>query len=153
MQVLNDIWSSVRGSTNTRVKDPIIGTFIVSWCVCNWDKLAILFWGSKIAEQRINDLTNRMSVISDPSLLIKDLDLLFFPVILTLIYLFILPSFSLWVKKKQDNTTLLQHSHAIDLDIRRAEKQKDLNKAILRASPEKEFLAQEVKLDCNYPVK
>ena len=36
MQVLDDIWSSIKGNSKARVRDPVIGTFIVSWAVCNW---------------------------------------------------------------------------------------------------------------------
>lgn len=147
MQVLDDILTSMKGSAKTRVRDPIIGTFIVSWSFCNWDKLAVLLWGNGEAEQRITALGKSMAVIEEPGLLVTDLDLIVIPTALTFIYLFVLPVISLWVKKKQDKTILSQHSHAIELDIKRAEEQKNLNKAALRANPEKEFLAEEVKLD------
>ncbi|WP_025630300.1 hypothetical protein [Vibrio parahaemolyticus] len=147
MQVLDDIWSSIKGNAKTRVKDPVIGAFVVSWCFCNWDKLALLFWGTDKVDQRIAELTNSMSVITKPSLLWTDLDLVIIPGILALTYLFALPWLSLWVKKKQDTAVLSQHTHAIDLDIKQANEQKELNKAVLRANPEKEFLAEEIKLD------
>tara|TARA_R110001606_G_scaffold21158_4_gene74938 strand:+ start:23154 stop:24461 length:1308 start_codon:yes stop_codon:yes gene_type:complete len=147
MQVLDDIWSSIKGNSKARVRDPVIGTFIVSWAVCNWDKLAVLVWGNGEAEKRINALGKSMAVIEDPSLLKNDLDLMIIPSILTLLYLFILPVISLWVKKLQNKTVLSQHSHAIQLEIKRAEQQKNLNKVALRANPEKDFLAQEVRLD------
>ena len=147
MKVLDDIWSSVRGSARTRVKDPVVGAFIVSWCFCNWDKLALLFWGADKIDERVSQLSSSMSIITDPSLVWRDLDLLITPGILSLAYLFVLPWFSLWVKKKQDKTVLSQHSHAIGLDIRRAEEQKELNKAVFRSNPEKEFLTEEIKLD------
>ncbi|WP_369676634.1 hypothetical protein, partial [Enterococcus faecium] len=80
-----------------------------------------------------------MAVIEDPSLLKNDLDLMIIPSILTLLYLFILPVISLWVKKLQNKTVLSQHSHAIQLEIKRAQQQKNLNKVALRANPEKDF--------------
>jgi len=147
MQVLDDIWSSIKGNAKTRIKDPVIGAFVVSWCFCNWDKLALLFWGTEKADNRINELASSMSVITKPSLIWTDLDLLLLPISLTLIYLFVLPWLSLWVKKKQNDAVLSQHSHAIELDIKKADEQKDLNKAVLRANPEKEFLAEEIRLD------
>ncbi|MEH6472223.1 MAG: hypothetical protein V7752_13320 [Halopseudomonas sp.] len=143
MQALNDIWSSIKGNATTRVKDPVIGAFIVSWCFCNWDKLAALFWGTKKIDERIQDMANSMSISNS----LSDLGLLVFPLLLSVAYLFLLPGLSLWVKKKQDNTVLSQHSHAVELDIKRAVEQRELNKAALRADPEKEFLAEEVKID------
>ncbi|WP_350628004.1 hypothetical protein [Pseudoalteromonas sp. CAL260-MNA-CIBAN-0059] len=147
MQVLDDIWSTIKGNAKTRIKDPIAGTFIVSWCFCNWDKLALLFWGKGDLEKRVSALVESMSVLSNPSLLKQDLDLLVIPTILTIGYLFILPWASLWVKEKQKKTAVLQHSHAVDLDIEHTKKQWELNKERLRTNPEKDFLAQDVALD------
>lgn len=147
MQVLDDIWSTIKGNAKTRIKDPIAGTFIVSWCFCNWDKLALLFWGKGDLEKKINVLVESMSVLSSPSLLKQDLDLLVIPTVLTIGYLFILPWASLWVKEKQKKTAVLQHSHAVDLDIEHTKKQWELNKERLRTNPEKDFLAQDVALD------
>ena len=49
--------------------------------------------------------------------------------------------------RSQNRAILLQHTHAVELDIQQAETQKDSNKAVLRANPEKEFLAEEVRMD------
>lgn len=42
---LEDIWSSISSNTKARVSDPFAGTFILSWVLCNWNHLALLFWG------------------------------------------------------------------------------------------------------------
>lgn len=147
MQFWDDIWSSVKGNAKTRVKDPVFGAFVISWCFCNWDKLAILFWGTDTFDLRVAELSNSMSVITKPSLLWTDFDLFFCPSILAILYLFVLPWVSLWVKKKQDKVHLLQHSHTIELDTKLAHEQKELNKAVLRNNPEKEFLTEEIRLD------
>ncbi|ETX11659.1 hypothetical protein MUS1_09540 [Marinomonas ushuaiensis DSM 15871] len=147
MQVLDDIWSTIKGNAKTRIKDPIVGTFIVSWCFCNWDKLALLFWGKGDLEKRISALVESMALLSNPSLLKQDLGLLLIPTALTIGYLFILPLASLWVKEKQKKTAVLQYSHAVDLDIEHTRKQWELNKERLRSNPEKDFLAQDVALD------
>lgn len=143
MQVLDEIWSSIKGNAKTRVKDPVIGAFVVSWAVCNWDKLATLFWGPSNVDERIQDMVSSMSIFN----LILDIDLLIIPLLLSITYLFILPWVSLWVKKKQNKAILSQHSDAVDLDIECTKKQKELNKTALRANPEKEFLAEEVRID------
>lgn len=147
MQALDDIWASIKGNTKTRIKDPIIGTFIVSWSFCNWDKLATLFFGSKKVDERIEALSTSMSVLTNPSLAIKDIDLILLPSIVTIGYLFILPGLSLWVKNKQKNAFISQHSFTVDLDIEQAKKQWQLNKERLRSNPEKEFLTKDVELD------
>lgn len=147
MKILNDFFYSVRGNAIARSKDPIIGAFLIAWSVCNWDKLAILFWGTGEVEQRIKALSKKISIFTEPSLFWTDIDLVIFPFILTVLYLFIFPQLSLWVKEKQNKDILSGHAHAIDLDIQLIEKQKKLSKIKLRANPEKEFLAEEVKID------
>ncbi|MEI8617628.1 hypothetical protein P4S63_11455 [Pseudoalteromonas sp. B193] len=50
-------------------------------------------------------------------------------------------------ERKAKKTAVLQHSHAVDLDIEHTKKQWELNKERLRTNPEKDFLAQDVALD------
>lgn len=147
MQALDDIWASIKGNTKTRIKDPIVGTFIVSWSFCNWDKLATLFFGSQKVDERIEALSVSMSVLNNPSIVYKDIDLILLPSIITLGYLFVLPILSLWVKNKQKNVIISQHSFTVDLDFEQAKKQRQLNKERLRSNPEKDFLAKDVELD------
>ena len=147
MQILDEIWTSIKGNTRTRVKDPVIGTFIVAWCFCNWDKIAVFLWGTDKFENRVTALSTKMSITTNPHLLRTDLDLAVIPIILTLFYLFLLPLISLGVKKLQKSTLLLQHDETIDVEIRRTNLQKELNKAVLRSDPNQEFLAEEIKLD------
>ncbi|WP_417439942.1 hypothetical protein [Idiomarina abyssalis] len=147
MKVLSDVWSSITGNANTRIKDPVIGSFIVAWVICNWDKLAILFLGESITEDRIVALAEKMSIIESPALLYQDKDLLLLPFSLTVIYLFVLPKVSLWVNKKQKGSIISQYSHAVELDIEQAQKQWELNKERLRSDPNREFLGKDVELD------
>lgn len=39
MNILSDIWSSITGNLRMRVKDPLIGSFVVAWLLCNWDRI------------------------------------------------------------------------------------------------------------------
>lgn len=147
MQVLNDIWSSVKGNAKTRINDPIIGAFVISWALFNWDKLALLFFGDKSLELRINKISNNMATIENPSLLWQDLNLVILPVTLSIFYLFLLPHIALWVERKLKPTAIDRHDHTVEIDINKAIKQKELNKARLRANPDNDFLTQEVKID------
>lgn len=147
MQIIDDIWSSIKGNARARVNDPILGTFIVSWLFCNWDKVATLIWGTKKFDERVHDISQSMAVINNPRLIYTDWDLIVVPAVFTLIYLFVFPRVSLFVKKLQIKTMLLQHQQAVSLDITREKEQKELNKEKLRADPNKEFLAQDVEIE------
>ena len=149
MQVLDDIWASIKGNAKTRINDPIIGAFICSWVICNWDRLALLFWGTGNLEVRINKISQEMAFINNPSLVWTNCDLLLLPLILTIFYIFIFPKLAYWVAQQIKPTEISRHDHTVELDINKAIKQKELNKARLRANPENKFLAQEVKIDIN----
>lgn len=147
MKVLSDVWTSITGNANARVKDPVIGSFVVAWILCNWDKLAILFFGDNKVEERIGNLVEKMAIIQSPELIYQDLDLLILPSLIALVYLFILPTVSLWVNQKQKKPIIAQHSHAVDVEIAQAKKQWELNKEKLRSNPNKGFLEKDVELD------
>ena len=147
MQVFDDIWASIKGNAKTRINDPIIGAFVVSWGLCNWDRLALLFWGTGKLEARITKLSQEMSFLNDPSLILTNYDLLLLPLVLTIFYIFILPHLAHAIDKQLKPTQINRHDHTVELDLNKAIKQKELNKARLRANPDNEFLAQEVKID------
>jgi hypothetical protein len=147
MQVLNDIWESVKGNVKTRVNDPIIGAFVISWCLFNWDRLAMLFWGSGKLDERISIMSKDMAFIDSPSLLWTNFDLLLLPLTATVFYIFLLPLLAHFVDENLRTINVKRHEYAIETDINKAKKQKELNKARLRANQNYEFLAQEAKID------
>ena len=147
MQMLDDIWASFKGNATTRIKDPVIGTFILSWCLCNWEKLAHLFFGSSPVDTRIKYFADSVSFTHDWWMLWDDKGLLIFPLLLTLFYLFALPWISYRAKELLKNVTLKQHDQSIEVELKKHETQLELNKAKLKANPEKDFLSEALKLD------
>ncbi len=147
MQFLDDIWASVKGNATTRIKDPIIGTFILSWCLCNWDKLGVLFFGNTNIDNRIRNMVDSVSFMQDPILLWDDKGILISPLLITVFYLLVLPWISLQVKKKQQGVESLQHTHLIQQEVAKAETQHELNKAKLKSDPNKSYLAKDLELD------
>jgi hypothetical protein len=147
MQILDDIWTSMKGHTKTRINDPIIGAFVLSWALCNWDKLVLLFFSTDKLESRVKSISRDINFLSEPSLILENNNVLLLPLILTFLYVFILPYVAHFVEKILKSTQIHRHDHTIDLDLNKAIKQKELNKARLRANPENDFLAQEVKID------
>lgn len=147
MKIIHEIIDSIRGSAQARVKDPVVGSFIVVWCICNWDKLALLFFGNETVEARIENLVVSMSIIENIGLIFEDFDLLVLPFFITCFYLFVIPNLSLWVQEKQQKVVLSQDTHAIEQAKSRVKKRIELNKLSLRASPKESFLAKEVEMD------
>ncbi|MGS0534491.1 hypothetical protein [Pseudoalteromonas sp. SaAl2] len=147
MKVLDDLWTSIRGNAQTKINDPIVGAFIVSWCLCNWDRISILFWGSGKLEERVYLFSKKMAVFNSPSILWTNFDILLLPLLLTVTYIFVSPKVAHFVDEKLNSINTKRHKYAIEADINKVNKQRELNKARLRANPENEFLAEEVKND------
>ncbi|GFO73339.1 hypothetical protein BJAS_P4253 [Bathymodiolus japonicus methanotrophic gill symbiont] len=99
MEIFDDIYNSVAMSFRKRINDIILGPFISSWVLCNWGKLALLFFGTGTPDVRIKNMLQEMSVrnlLTYPGFL----DLFFMPLTLTALYIFILPHLSYWVSEK-----------------------------------------------------
>lgn len=145
MKVLEDIWSSVVGNTTTKVSDPVIGTFLTSWIICNWHYLALLFFGEGNATQRVSSFYKYLS--SSEFFALNSIFVI--PLIFTLSYLFIFPWLSLLVKALQTAVNDKLHQQAVDIDLIKVTQQEELNKAQLKANPDKQFLEQIIQLDIN----
>ena len=143
MKILDDIWSSIIGNTKTRVSDPFVGAFVISWVICNWNHLALLFWGEGTNTNRINGFHRYLSE-TEPfafnSLLVE-------PTLLSAAYLLVLPWLSLAVKNLQKFANNKLHQQTIDVELNQAAQQEKLNKAKLRSNPDKQFLEQSVQLE------
>ncbi|PZQ37704.1 MAG: hypothetical protein DI560_20335 [Pseudomonas putida] len=143
MKFLDDIMQSISGSTKTKVEDPFIGAFIGSWIICNWTDLALLVWGDGTPAERINALGkhfNEMDVVGFNSILVM-------PLIMTVFFLFAFPWVSFWLKSVQKFANERLHQQAVSIEINKVKQQEALNKQRLLANPEKEFLAESLKLD------
>ncbi|WP_285163104.1 GntR family transcriptional regulator [Shewanella goraebulensis] len=143
MKVIDDIWSSIWGSSKTRVTDPFVGTFIVSWVICNWNYLALLFLGEGSATERVSGFYMYLS----HSEVIAINSIFTVPFLLTILYLFIFPWISLLVKFLQATVNNRLHQQAVNVDLSKVIQQEDLNKAKLKANPDKQFLEQNLQLE------
>lgn len=141
MKLIEDFCSSIAGTAKTRVSDPFIGTFIFSWFVCNWNYVALLFWGEGNATERVGAFyiyLSRTSILGWNSLFV-------FPFLVTLFYLFAFPWSSLYVKRIQKSVNDKLHQQAVEIEEEKVAQQESLSKARLRADPDKQFLEQLVQ--------
>lgn len=91
---MDDIIKSVKAFLYERSSSPLLGAFIVSWCVWNYQSLIIVFSNSDFGK-KIEALNEYFSIASlsiysfdIPSSLVNGL---IFPSILTILYIFIYP--------------------------------------------------------------
>ena len=143
MKMLEDLWSSMTGNVRAKVGDPFLGAFVVAWVACNWNHLAILFWGDGKASERINTLHIYLS--SSP---LAALNAVFvFPFLISIFYVFLFPWVSLFFKFMQKTVNGRLHQQAVKIELDKLERQESLNKARLRSNPDKRFLEQILQLD------
>ncbi|WP_299802779.1 GntR family transcriptional regulator [uncultured Shewanella sp.] len=143
MKTIDDIWSSISGSAKTRITDPIVGSFLVSWCLCNWNYISLLFFGEGTVSQRVSGFYKYLSLTE----VLAFNSLFTIPFLLTIGYLFIFPWVSLTAKNMQTVVNNKLHQQAVDVDLRKVVQQEELNKAKLKANPDKQFLEQNVQLE------
>lgn len=94
MKVLDDILASLSGVAKTRVSDPFIGTFTISWIICNWNHIALLLWGGGTVSDRVNEFQKYLSLTG----LFGFNSVFVIPLMLALFYLFAFPWLSLVFK-------------------------------------------------------
>lgn len=81
---MEKIKESVESVLKERMKSPLYGTFILSWLVCNWKIIIVLFFTST------KELGQHKMSYIDKNLL-KSIDTIFYPVVGTLALLIIIP--------------------------------------------------------------
>ena len=145
MKIIEDLASSVKGSMKARVNDPLIGAFVVSWVLCNWDRLAVLFFGGDKVDDRVNQIASEMAFINNPGLVFSNYDLLILPLLLMFIYVFLMPKVSVWVVRFLTGTDVDRYEAVIDREVQQEAKQRELNAERLLGDPSEKYLAEIVE--------
>ncbi len=145
MKFLDDIISSIAGNAKTRINDPFIGTFICTWIACNWNHLALLFWGEGKVTDRINAFYNYL--YETPFFQMNYIFAI--PFLITLFYLLLFPWGALVINFIQRWASEKLHGQAVDIELTKITQQKKLNKEKLLSDPNKQFLEQLVQQDIN----
>lgn len=141
LKIIEDLCSAIAGNAKTRINDPFIGTFICSWIACNWNNLALLFWGEGKPWERISAFYIYLSYTP-----FWEFNRLFFvPLVIALFYLFAFPWVSLLIKFFQHWANEKLHQQAVGSELTQITQKENLNKAKLRADPSKPFLSQIVQ--------
>lgn len=81
---MKEILKSFFESSKDRIKNPLIGTFIISWIAINWRPITVLLFSDKNVENRINYIENNYTTVGTYFLI---------PFGIALIYVIVLPYF------------------------------------------------------------
>lgn len=84
--MLNELWDSTKSNLTDRLSSPLIGSFLVSWCLWNWKFLVVLF-----SDASISQTFNMIESISFPDVKSIFIFGVACPLITSLIYIFLYP--------------------------------------------------------------
>lgn len=146
MKFLEGIVSAIQGNAKEKLNDPLIGSFIASFILWNWNQFLLLFFGNKEMDVRIADCIAALT-ISFESLdkFFSSVWIYVVPIFASLFYVFLMPRISIWMSGKLQPLEVGKHTAAVDLEIAQAVKQQELNKQKLLSDPSKEFLSKLVE--------
>ncbi|MDZ4304095.1 MAG: hypothetical protein U1C13_20940, partial [Pseudomonas sp.] len=123
MKILDELWSSFSGAAKVRVNDPFIGTFTISWLICNWNQVGLLLWGEGKPSERINSFYRYLTTTD----FFAFNSLFFVPLAFALFYLFVFPWVSLGFKACLQVINDRLYKQAINAELYRVQQQEGLN--------------------------
>lgn len=146
MRFLEGIVTAIQGNAKEKLNDPLIGSFIASFILWNWDKFLLLFFGNKEMDVRIADCIAALTMSFESwTKFFLSLCIYVVPLLVSLFYVFLMPRISIWMSVKLQPLEVGKHTAAVDLEIAQAVKQQELNKQKLLSDPNKTFLPQIVE--------
>lgn len=126
---MKDIFLSVFKTSEERLKNPFIGTFILSFIALNWKSFSILLFSDKKIEDRINYITSNYSCVEN---------LLIYPLLISILYIVLLP-YLMWLfesitfKSYKERNQNLYKNKLIDLNGKKSIAQSEIELENLKA--------------------
>lgn len=96
---MEDVKNSFLTVCRERIGNPVIGSFVLAWLICQWKVLIAVFWGEASATERIDQVQRLLNESSVCSLFVIPLIAsISYPIILALISVAML-----WLKTEEKN--------------------------------------------------
>lgn len=114
---MKELLQNIFKTTEERIKNPFIGTFITSWILFNWKPILFAIFSSKIIEEKIKFIDENFIEISH---------LLWYPLIAAIFYVLILPYISLVFDILLKYSLLKRNDFVISKQKQNIENQKQL---------------------------
>ena len=96
LNLMTEFIKALFANATERIKNPLIGTFFMSWIVFNWKAILFLLFS-------VNDIETKLTILSDKYYNLGNL--IFYPLLVALGYIFLLPYITLGID------FLLKHSN------------------------------------------
>lgn len=144
-ETIKDIWGSITNNINSRLASPFFGAFLVSWVLCNWDKLALLFFGMQSVDSRISVFQNSIAWISVGHE--NSVSTIWWPLAISSIYMFLSPYLHIAIQQVQKHSAGLRYSLTVDQDVDQEDARGRLVKAKAKANLQNKVAEDEVRAE------
>jgi hypothetical protein len=136
---LSDMASNWMKDNHIKIRSPLIGAFISSWVLFNWDRFLVLFWGD-------GELSARLELFQDTTNF-SDSEFFWYPFLLALLYVFLLPYINTFTQYLLGHASKWSHEISVDIDIEKEKKIASLNEEKYKSNPEKDFLGKKITFE------
>ncbi|HGH3374878.1 TPA: hypothetical protein ACJIK4_004445 [Kluyvera cryocrescens] len=122
---LKDIASSALSTASERVRNPVLGALVFSWCSFNWKPLLFLLFSNESIEIKINYISNNSDIVHS----------VVYPILCTFFLCIVVPWFNnivaVFQKMPLQNIDNFNHNKSIrdvknGIELRRLEAQRDM---------------------------
>ncbi|MEZ9205571.1 hypothetical protein AB4151_24770 [Vibrio splendidus] len=144
-ETIKDIWGSITNNINSRLASPFFGAFLVSWILCNWDKLALLFFGMQSVDSRISVFQDSIAWISIGHE--NSVSTIWWPLAISSIYMFLSPYLHIAIQQVQKHSAGLRYSLTVDQDVDKEDARGRLVKAKAKANLQNKVAEDEVRAE------
>lgn len=144
-ETIKDIWGSITNNINSRLASPFFGAFLVSWILCNWDKLALLFFGMQSVDSRISVFQDSIAWISVGHE--NSVSTIWWPLAISSVYMFLSPYLHIVIQQVQKHSAGLRYSLTVDQDVDKEDARGRLVKAKAKANLQNKVAEDEVRAE------
>jgi hypothetical protein len=136
---MKDILTNWAKDNQIKITSPVIGAFISSWVLFNWDRFLLLFWGE-------GKLPERLTIFQDTTNF-SDYQFWLWPILVALVYVFGLPYLNILTQKAKRHAELLRHNEVVETDITKEKKLALLNEEKYKSNPENDYLGKKITFE------
>lgn len=122
-----------------KINSPVLGAFIGAWLIFNWKQFLLLFWGAGTLESRLSAFEQALSL--------SNFNMWIWPLLLALVYAFVLPYLNIYTQKILSHADKLRHLEVVSLDIEKARQKASLNEEIYKANPVNPYLGRKLETE------
>lgn len=142
---IKDILDSINKNVDSRLSSPFFGAFVISWTLCNWDKLAVLFFGEKSVDSRVLTFKEALKWVSWGHE--NTWHILWLPLFFSCLYLFVSPYLHILIQQIQSHSNGWRYRLTVNQDVTKEGDRGLLVKAKAKADSQDKIAEDEIRAE------